>query len=89
MWRIKGYLPSLVWKERNLLGTRNSNFAERLSIVLESTKFFNSALNYFREEYPDWKIECLLNGDVFPNSFMFTVCTLYELSLIRENEIIH
>ncbi len=84
MWRIKGYLPSGMWKKRKLTENKHPAFAASLARALDETTYFSAALNRFRADYPDWNIEHMLNGDVFANSFMFTVCTLYELSRMRE-----
>ena len=84
-WMLQSWYPYFIWKARLKMTGKNQNSSIAYKKMLEKSRYFKQAVDYFKEAFPEISIIPIEEGLVPLNSFVFTVCAIYELHQLNNN----
>lgn len=88
-WKLMGMFPAFVWRFYEKRQRNDPKRKEAYASLKSRSPYFCEALSYFQSLFPDWSYQIADEGSIPLNSFVFTVCAVYELSKMNgNNEII-
>ena len=78
-WKVMGMLPSFVWRFYEKRHRNNLSLRKAYASLKANSPYFRNALVWFKSVFPDWSYQVVEEGCIPLNSFVFTVCAIYEL----------
>lgn len=79
-WKVMGMLPSFVWRKYEKRGRNDIKKREAYAMLKSRSSYYRNALSWFQKVFPNWSYSAVDEGNIPLNSFVFTVCALYELT---------
>ena len=84
-WNKMSKYPYWVWRLRYALNKSNSKSADSHRLLLEKSRYYQTAYSFFRQLMPEYNDTPIRYGEVSLNSFVFSVCSIYEIELLNNN----
>lgn len=79
-WKVMGMLPSFVWRKFEKRGRHDIEKKKAYALLKLRSSYYRNALSWFQNVFPNWSYSAVDDGNIPLNSFVFTVCALYELT---------
>lgn len=82
-WALQSRYPYQIWKTRLNMEGKNERLAKAVKSLIEKSTYFRDASVYFKTVFPEISLNPVEEGLVPLNSFVFTVCAIYEIHQLR------